>query len=157
METTKIIKIELKITGTYLAIADEIIKDIEIANENITGCKYENIIFENVKFLNCDFQSTEFLQIKFIDCEFRNCNFNFSKFNNCNLIACKIENCKFCITNSLNCNFLSCTYIANSWVVSANKGTFFNCNIEENEMSNMDITSTHEVSALSSNLEPCVA
>ncbi len=157
MEATKIIEIELKITGTYLRITDEIIKDLEISDECISGCKYENVIFENITFTNCDFQSTEFLTTKFIDCQFVNCNFNFSKLNNCNLIACKFENCNFCITNSLNCNFLSCTYITNKWEVSANTGAFHNCNIAEEEMSNMDITSTHEVPTLSLPQELCVA
>jgi uncharacterized protein YjbI with pentapeptide repeats len=157
METTKIIQMEVAIIGTYLRIADQIIQDLEITNEVISGCKYENIVFENVSFIDCDFQGTVFLSTKFIDCEFINCNFNFSKLNNCNLIACKIENCKFCITNSLNCNFLSCTYINNDWEASSTNGAFHNCNIEDNEMSNMEITLTHEVPSLSTNMELCVA
>jgi uncharacterized protein YjbI with pentapeptide repeats len=157
METTKVIEIELRITGTYLSLSDQIIKDLEVTNECISGCKYENIIFENITFIDCDFQSTEFIKTKFIDCEFINCNFNFSKLNNCNLIACKFENCNFCITNSLNCNFLSCTYITNTWEASANTGAFHNCNIEEEEKSNMDITASHEAPTLSSPWELSVA
>lgn len=157
METTMIIEKKLIITGTYLIINNEIIKDLEVSNECISGSKFENTIFENVSFVDCNFQSTDFLKTKFIDCEFINCNFDFTKFKNCNLIACKFENCNFCITNSLNCSFLSCTYITNNWEVSATNGSFHNCNIEEEEKSSMDITSSHEVPSLSPHAELRVA
>jgi uncharacterized protein YjbI with pentapeptide repeats len=158
MQTTIITNLKTMITGTYKKITSEIIKDQTIAQENIAGGKFEEVVFENVIFIDCEFQSTVFSKTKFIDCKFVNCNFSFTKLNDCNLIACKFENCNFCITNSLNCNFLSCTYINNSWEESSNNGTFHNCNIEILERTNMEITLTHEALPLrSNNLELCVA
>lgn len=159
MERTEILEYKSEITGTYLRVADEIAKDLEIANENITGSKFENMVFENVIFRDCSFQSTDFLSTKFIDCKFINCDFGFVKFNNCNLIACKFESCDFCITNSLNCNFLSCTYIKNSWEASKIVGNFHNCFLEENDENAMDIisTSSHLTETLSSNNQSNVA
>ena len=158
METTIITEIKSIITGTYVNVEAETIKDREFNCEKIAGGKFQKVVFENVIFINCEFQATEFNETKFIDCKFVNCNFGFTKLNNCNLIACKFENCNFCITNSLNCNFLSCTYINNNWEESSNTGIFLNCNIEFLEMSNMDITQTTEVQPFSSNnFELCVA
>ena len=124
MRTSNIEIFNLVITDTYANVKDTKIEDAIIADRNITGCKFDNIIFEGIEFINCNFQSTEITNCKFINCKFIGCNFKFTKFNNCNLISCMTENCYFCITNSLNCNFLSCTYINNEWIQSNASGSF---------------------------------
>ncbi len=157
MDTTKILDIIPRITGTYGSVINFHFRDMNKMNDHVTGTKFEEVVFENVSFENVEFQSTDFIKTKFIDCKFINCTFNFCKFKDCNLIACKIESCNFCITNSLNCNFLSCTYINNNWEASSTTGAFYYCNIEDQEMSNMEVTLTHEIPTLSSNLESCIA
>lgn len=157
METTQILDIIPRITGTYVNVQDFHFVDMKKENDFVTGARFEEVVFENVCFEDIDFQGVEFVKTKFIDCKFKNCTFSFTKFKDCNLIACKIENCNFCITNSLNCNFLSCTYINNSWETSKTIGAFLNCNIEEHEMRDMDVTLTVEVPTLSSNQELCIA
>lgn len=157
METTATFKINLEITGTYITLFDEVITSTVIVGEQISGARYEEVIFEGVEFIDCEFQATDFVNVKFIDCTFRNCTFSFVKLDGCNMVACKIENCTFCITNSLNSNFLSCTYINNNWEASSHEGSLINCNIDHTELVCMNITQTIEVSTLSSNMELQVA
>ena len=157
METTKITEIIPRITGTYGCVNGFHFIDMVKTNDHVVGAKFLEVVFENVIFENVDFQSTDFIKTKFIDCKFINCTFSFTKFKDCNLIACKFESCNFCITNSLNCNFLSCTYINNSWETSKTIGAFLNCNIDEAQMSNMDVTLTCEIPTLSSIQELCIA
>lgn len=142
METT-IIQLEKSlITGTYIGMALEVIKDLALENETISGSRLEEVIFENVIFLNCNFQSTEIIECKFINCKFINCNFLFSKFINCNFIASTIENCTFCITNSLNCNFLSCCYINTTIEQSRINGSqFIDCTLDAQLEIEIDLSS----------------
>lgn len=128
IETTKLL-----ITDTYVYIANEIITDLKVENEQFAGAKFEGVLFENIIFIDCNIQASAFIKTKFIDCKFINCNFSFTKFISCNLVECMFENCNFCITNSLNSNFLTCTFHGTEWKNGAFRlNELVDCKLDEN-------------------------
>lgn len=130
------------ITGCYVSLKDETVKDLEFELEVLSGCKYENCTFENIVFANCDFQGSVFSNATFKNCEFINCTFSFTKFDSCNFVACTITSCNFCITNSLNSNFESCTYFYSEYEYSNFNGNeYVDCELDSE--TELQLTGTH--------------
>ena len=115
------------ITDTYTHVQGRTILNITLKDEQISGGKFDRIIFENIIFYNCNIQASSFTETNFVECEFINCNFSFTKFKSCTLVACVFESCNFCITNSLNTDFQTCTFQSNSWKL----GVFRDNNIKD--------------------------
>ena len=113
METTIIELENALITGTYVNLCNQLVKDAYLENGYISGGSYRRVTFENVVFKDSEIQASAFEDCVFIDCKFINCNFNFTKFVRCNFVACTIDNCNFCITNSHSSNYLSCSLTNN--------------------------------------------
>lgn len=66
-----------------------------VVGEDISGNRFHNVIFENVRFNECNFHKCTFVDVVFTNCDLSNCDFGEGYFNRCEFINDKALGAKF--------------------------------------------------------------
>ncbi|MDR3651452.1 MAG: pentapeptide repeat-containing protein [Paludibacter sp.] len=105
--------------------------------------------YENCKFVNCNFYSADLLNVTFRECIFDCCDFSLASLKNTALndiyfIGCKLVGVQFeeCNPFLFSVNFENCVLkLAVFFKMKLKKTCFVNCNLQETDFSESDMTS----------------
>jgi uncharacterized protein YjbI with pentapeptide repeats len=114
----------------YEIIENEIVKDCNLGNLNVSGSLFSLTTFENVTFESCVFFGSKMENCKFVNCRFINCSFQFSNIMHCNFGASTFVNTKWDYTPIKKSVFENCELDAK---------TYYFISRDENRVENTDL------------------
>ncbi|MBE7719993.1 pentapeptide repeat-containing protein [Lacrimispora indolis] len=92
------------------AVTDVLIRNLHIAEEDLSRMRFSAVIFENCIFQDCTFEKGEFTDVVFRACDISNCNFEDSYFNRTEFLSSKGLGVKFCGNTMLHTVILDCNF-----------------------------------------------
>ncbi len=78
------------------AVKAVLVRNIRMAEEDLSRMRFSAVVFENCIFQNCNFEKGEFSDVVFQSCDVSNCNFTDGYFNRAEFLASKGVGVRFC-------------------------------------------------------------
>jgi len=92
------------------AVQDVLIRNVCMAEEDLSLMRFSAVIFENCIFQDCSFEKGEFTDVIFRSCDISNCNFGDSYFNRMEFEGSKGVGTKFCGSTMLHTAVKDCNF-----------------------------------------------
>lgn len=113
-------------------IANKLIENTIIDNEDPMGMSIDSCIFRNVKFSNCSLQNIDLIDTRFENCDLSNIDFSRGSIHRVEFIGCKLLGARFDECSLMNVLFQGVVGKYSNFAFAKFKGAnILNCNFQE--------------------------
>ncbi|MBP3700569.1 MAG: pentapeptide repeat-containing protein, partial [Lachnospiraceae bacterium] len=74
---------------TETALENLRIHDFFLAGEDLSGLRFQSVLFENCRLSRALMQKISFVDVRFVNCDLSNCKMNDAYFHRCEFLSCK--------------------------------------------------------------------